>query len=507
VTEIAGRALERTRGVGLPTLLGIAALAGAYYGAAQIGYALDVAGPVAALIWLPVGVGISFLYLGGLSLAPGIVLGDLLVNDYTTLPLGSALGQTIGNLLEVVVTVVVLRRLVPRSSPIATVRGVGCLVVAIGLGTTLSATIGSGSLWAGGVIARHELPTVWRTWLLGDFVGALVIVPLALAWHHLPPRRWWRTQGLETGLMVTSIAAITVVALAGQNSLTYLIYPALVWAALRLGQRGATLAIATSAILAVWRTAHNVGPFHFTSITRTVLSTQLFIIVAALSTLLLAAATSERESLADEVRRSRTRLVEAGDVERRRIERDIHDGAQQRLTALAYKLRRALDQSKPETPETALLEEAETELLVAIDEVREIAHGVLPSVLTDLGLTHAIKSIAARSIVPVTLRELPSARYDGTAEATAYYVVAEAVANAHKHADPQGIEVRVQSSHRFLLIEVADDGRGGAREENGLGIQGLRDRVEAVGGSFGIDSRVGVGTRVTAVIPATILGA
>jgi signal transduction histidine kinase len=507
MTEIAGRVFERTRGVRFPTLLGVAALAGTYYGVAQIGYALDVAGPVAALIWLPVGVGIAFLYLGGLRLAPGVLLGDLLVNDYTALPLGSALGQTIGNLLEVIVAVVMLRRLVPRGSPIATVRGVGCMVIAIGLGTTVSATIGSASLWAGRVIALHELPTVWRTWLLGDFVGGLVVVPLALAWYRLPPRRWWRTRGIETGLMLLSIATLTIVALQGASALTYLIYPALVWAALRLGQRGATVAIATAAILTVWRTAHNVGPFHFTSITRTVLSTQLFIIVAALSTLLLAAATSEREELADEVRRSRTRLVEAADVERRRIERDIHDGAQQRLTALAYKLRRAVEQSKPETPETALLEEAESELLVAIDEVREIAHGVLPSVLMDLGLANAIRSIAARSIVPITLRELPSARFDDTAEATAYYVVAEAVANAHKHADPTTIVVRARSSHRLLSIEVADDGRGGAREENGLGIQGLRDRVEAVGGTFDIISSVGMGTRLIAVIPATVVSA
>jgi signal transduction histidine kinase len=126
-------------------------------------------------------------------------------------------------------------------------------------------------------------------------------------------------------------------------------------------------------------------------------------------------------------------------------------------------------------------------------------------VLTDLGLANAIRSIAARSIVPVTLRELPSKRFDDTAEATAYYVVAEAVANAHKHADPTSIVVRARSSRGLLAIDVADDGRGGAREENGLGIQGLRDRVEAVGGTFDLDSRVGLGTRVTAVIPATVV--
>src|SRR4029077_15367641 len=117
---------------------------------------------------------------------------------------------------------------------------------------------------------------------------------------------------------------------------------------------------------------------------------------------------AEREQLADEARLSRARLVEAADIERRRIERNIHDGAQQRLTALAYKLRSALDEAEPAAPETAVLEDAEGELLVAIDEGRELAHGIRPSVLSDLGLANAIRSIAARSIIPITLRELPS---------------------------------------------------------------------------------------------------
>src|SRR3954451_12620802 len=501
MSEIAARAIERATGrTRLPTVVGIVALGAAYYGAAKIGFVLEITGPIAAVIWLPVGVGIAFLYLGGLRFAPGIVLGDLLANDYSALPVGSALAQTVGNLLEVVVAVVVLRRHVPRGSPIATVRGVGCVVLAIGLGTALSATIGTGPSWAGRVIGLHSLPTVWRTWHLGDFVGGVVVVSLALAWIHWPTRAWWRTRGVETGIMLLVIAASTVLASQSEDSLIYLVYPAPACASLRLGKRGATLAVATTAILVAWRTAQNVGPFHFQSITRTVLSTQLFIIVATLSTLLLAAATSERESLAEEAQQSRARLVEAADIERRRIERNLHDGAQQRLTALAYKLRKALDE--PSGPTAVVLEEAEGELLVAIDEVRELAHGIRPSVLSDLGLANAIKSIAARSIVPITLRELPSERFDETAEATVYYVVAEAVANAHKHADPTRIVVRAQSSQRFLTVEIADDGRGDAHEENGLGLQGLRDRVEAVGGTFAVSSVPGRGTRVTAIIPA-----
>src|ERR1700747_3541517 len=126
---------------------------GAYYGAAKVGYELSFAGPVAAIVWLPVGVGISFLYIGGLGLWPGVLVGDLLANDYSALPWGAALAQSCGNLLEVVTATILLRRLVRRGSPLDTVSGVGAMLVAIGVGTFLSATIGSVSLFLGHIVS------------------------------------------------------------------------------------------------------------------------------------------------------------------------------------------------------------------------------------------------------------------------------------------------------------------------------------------------------------------
>src|SRR3954470_10636893 len=120
---------------------GVAVLAAVYYGAAKIGYELEFSGPVAAIVWLPAGVAIACLYLGGLRFWPGVLIGDLLANDYTALPFGSALGQTTGNLLEVVVAVVLLRRFAPRDSPLDSVKGLGRMVAAIAVGTALSATI------------------------------------------------------------------------------------------------------------------------------------------------------------------------------------------------------------------------------------------------------------------------------------------------------------------------------------------------------------------------------
>src|SRR5947209_4385351 len=161
-------------------VFGVALLVALYYGTAQIGYAFEFAGPVAAVVWLPVGVGIAFLYIGGLRFWPGVLAGDLLVNNYSALPVGSALGQTCGNLLEVVVAASLIRRL-SRGSPLESIGGLGSLVGSIAAGTAPSSPIGSLSLRLGDVVTSGAAPNVWRTWWLGYACGALIVLPLALA--------------------------------------------------------------------------------------------------------------------------------------------------------------------------------------------------------------------------------------------------------------------------------------------------------------------------------------
>jgi signal transduction histidine kinase len=485
-------------------LLRVIALVGAYYGAAHLGYEFEFAGPVAAIVWLPVGVGIAFLYLGGVSLWPGVLVGDLLVNNYSALPTGTALGQTCGNVLEVLVAAVLMRRLVAQGSPLASVGGLARMVLAIAAGTAVSATIGSLSLRLGHVETTSALARVWRTWFLGDAAGALIVVPLALAWYRPWPRGWLRGRALEAALVLASVVGLSELALGTERPLTYLVFPALIWAALRFGRRGATLAIAVSAGFTLWETTHYGGPFHFHSISHSVLSTQLFIAVAALSTLCLAAVVSEREEVTERLGASRARLVEAADTERQRLEHNLHDGAQQRLTALVVRLGLSAERARRSPEEgPALLDQAGAELSLAIGELRELAHGIHPSVLTDRGLADAIRSVARSSTVPVELLELPGVRADESAEATAYYVVAEAVTNGQKHARASRMHVRVAITADALRVQVSDDGIGGAAESAGSGLEGLRDRVEAIGGTFEVDSPSGRGTRIVAAIPAT----
>jgi signal transduction histidine kinase len=483
--------------------VGVASLAGLYYASAKMGYLLEFAGPVAAILWLPVGIGIAFLYLGGLRYWPGVLIGDLFANNYMALPVGSALGQTCGNMLEVLLATVLLRRLVRRGSPLDSVSGVGWLVVAIVAGTAVSATVGALSLLLGDVITWHAAPKVWRTWWLGDSSGALIVVPLALAWYRPLVRRWQRGRVLEAVAMVGTVIVLAEFATRSDRPLTYLVFPVLIWAALRFGQRGATLAVAVTALFTVWNTIHYLGPFHFDSVTRSVLSAQLFIAVSALTTLSLAAVVSEREDFARRLGASRLRLVAAADNARRRLEQDLHDGAQLRLTWLAVQLRDAAELSRL-NPERAavVIGEAESELELAIDELRELAHGIHPAVLVDLGLAEAVKSLVLHSDIPVTLVELPSSRLDETAETIAYYIVAEAIANAQKYSRASSIQVRIVAGVDRLRIEVLDDGVGDAAERPGSGLEGLRDRAEAIGGTMELRSRTGEGTRVVVGLPA-----
>ena len=147
------------------------------------------------------------------------------------------------------------------------------------------------------------------------------------------------------------------------------------------------------------------------------------------------------------------------------------------------------------------IETAHAELLVAIDELRELVQGIQPAALRQFGLASAVEDIAAKSVTPIELVELPRVRLDETTEATAFYLIREAVTNAERHAHASMIRVRAHLSATTLTVEVRDDGAGGAFERNDRGLQGLRDRVEATGGTFELDSEPGAGTRIRAEIP------
>jgi PAS domain S-box-containing protein len=203
-----------------------------------------------------------------------------------------------------------------------------------------------------------------------------------------------------------------------------------------------------------------------------------------------------------ELKASRSRIVEAADAARRRIERDLHDGAQQRLVALALEVQLARTRMSGDPGALdAFLERVRAELAEASAELRELARGIHPAVLTERGLAPAISALAARAPVPVDIVELPEERFPTATEAAAYFTVSEALTNVAKYADASQATVRLAREGDVIVVEVSDDGVGGADPSAGSGLSGLADRVGAFDGSLSVESPPGRGTVVRAVLP------
>jgi len=203
-----------------------------------------------------------------------------------------------------------------------------------------------------------------------------------------------------------------------------------------------------------------------------------------------------------EVRASRARLLEVVTRERRRIERDLHDGAQQRLVALALTLGIAEHQVADDPEQArALIREARGEARLALEELRELARGIHPAILTDRGLGPALEALASRSPLPVELADVPGERLPPPVEGAAYFVVAEALANVAKYAQASHAEVIVQRVNGHAVVEVRDDGVGGADPDGGSGLRGLEDRLAALDGRLAVFSPSGRGTTIRAEIP------
>jgi signal transduction histidine kinase len=199
----------------------------------------------------------------------------------------------------------------------------------------------------------------------------------------------------------------------------------------------------------------------------------------------------------EEVRASRTRIVEAADAERRRIERDLHDGAQQRLVALAMRLDQARSQAAGAGD---LIDSTTAELLTAIREVRDLARGLHPTILSERGLAAAVEALAERAPLPVRA-SVVEGRLPDEVETAAYFLVAEALTNAAKHASAREVNVDLTLDANALHVIVTDDGTGGADPQRGSGLQGLTDRLAVVGGTLSIESPTGEGTTLRASIP------
>ena len=223
---------------------------------------------------------------------------------------------------------------------------------------------------------------------------------------------------------------------------------------------------------------------------------------ALFARVMLGPSTVQLRERVEDLRDARARIIAAADAERRRIERDLHDGAQQRLVALSLTL--GLAQSRLDADPTAvapLIAQAREEAQLAVQELRELASGIHPALLSDRGLGPALEALAARAPIPTEVVGVPAQRLPPAVESAAYFVTAEALTNVAKYANAQSASVALALEHGRMRLTVRDDGVGGADLAAGRGLRGLRDRVEALDGSLDVRSPVGHGTTITAEIP------
>jgi signal transduction histidine kinase len=496
---------------------GVILLAAAYYGAAKVGQTLRYTASVSA-IWPPAGLGIAALYLWGLRWWPGVLLGELVVNgqlllDDSTFPVGSLLGQQTGNMAEIIVGAWLLRRLVGPGAAMDRVEQVGGMLVALGTATAISATVGTLSMLAGGVVDEADATEFWRTWWLGDTSGGLVVLPLMLAWAREPVAAWRRIRTWEGAAVIAAVTALGVVAVSTEEPVTYMVFPALIWAAFRFGPPGATLSIAITAGVSIGVTAHDVGPFSQQAIDHRTLSTQLYIAVAALTTLFLSAVVGERERSSRDLAEARRNEGERAVEERHRIARDLHDSVSQALFSTVLHTR---------TAQKALLQEEAgpsgrvAQSLAAIAELTKSVQNEMRALIFELrrdpvhdGLVAALSRHASgmrgEGVPTIEVRgPAPRLGLSQDAETQLYGIGREALANVVKHAGASAALVHVEAQTGQVLVEVRDNGQGfnpAAGHPGHFGLDSMRSRATDIGGRLTIASAPGLGTVVRVRVP------
>ena len=500
------------------TAAGVALLAGAYFGAAKLGQTLRYTASVSA-VWPPVGLGIAALYEFGLRWWPGIFLGELLVNGQLLLepahpPLGSIIGQQAGNMAEVIVGAWLLQRLIGPRAALDKASQVSGMLLAVGAATAISATVGTLSMYAGDVIEPGEIPTFWRTWLLGDTAGALIVLPLILTWVADPRRAWRRMRTLEGGVLIAVVAVLASLAVMSSAPLTYLTFPAFIWAAFRFGPPGVTLCTAITAAITIGVTADRVGAFYKQPIDNRTLSTQLYILVAALTSLFLSAVVSERKRSVEQLAEAKRSENERAMEERRRIARELHDSVSQALFSSVLHARaaqKALDEDGGERSERL------RQMLRTIDELTKRAQSEMRRFIFEWGpegigdglvpaLRRHVSSIAADTTVRMQVEgpsePLPLERL---IEAQLFGIVREALANVVRHAGAETASVLIDVAPSGVVLEVVDDGCGFERHAaraGHFGLDSMRSRADEIGAQLHIISAPGRGTVVRVERPA-----
>lgn len=492
-----------------------------YYGLAKLGSVVVLTGAV-QVAWLPLGYAAAVLYLGDPRWFAGAAIADLLLgtgiyhfNYHVTV----MTYETLGNIVEFTLAALLMRRLLGRGARLDRPYEVAAMSLALSAGVSFSATVGTIATWMSHQVTAAGMWTIWHTWWLADMSGGLLVAPLLLVWgQRLPPgtglRLSRRLVGRAAGVLGLVIV-LSIVAFSMSYPLPYIVFPALIVAATYLGLRGATLALALALAVAIGMTALRAAPFAQQSITSEVLSTQLYIFTATLTTLTIGAAISARRRSAVELAEIHRQARERAEQERQRIARDLHDSVSQTLFSLGLHAGIAKHEaSRAELPQGSALPAAIAEMAAlaqaALLEMRASIFDLRGGAVAEQGLVTALAAHGAALTVRHDVRVTVTGPDDRLplsprTEELLYRIGQEAITNAVKHSGSQAVCAEVSADASLVTLTVRDHGSGfdpASSYTGHLGLVLMRSRAAETGGTVEVTSTPGGGTTVLATAPA-----
>jgi signal transduction histidine kinase len=526
----------------------VAALAALYVAAARLGLALDAVAGFATLVWPPTGISLAALLLFGYRMWPGIFIGATVANVLTGAPLAVALGIGVGNTAEALLGTYALRRIPNFYPALDRLRDVLGLIVFAGLVSTMvSATIGVASLYLGDIVSTAQLRETWRAWWIGDLMGALLVAPIILVWTSRPrarfPLRW--IEGAALGAAVVLVGTLTFFSDAPSVSTavdpfrqTYMLFPVLIWAALRFGQRGATTAAFVVSAIAIWGTALGHGPFVHPVLHERLLALQTFMAIVAATFLVMGAIIAERRRAEEEARVAQ-RAADAANLVKSEFLAVMSHELRTPLNAIAgYTDLIATETMGPVTEKQrdslTRIQKNQQHLLSLINDVLGFARVEAGQVLVDLEKVRVKDALDA--VEPLIQPELQQKKFlfrrlpvDGALLALAdpkklQQILLNLLSNAAKYTSEGGtIALGAERSGANVRIWVQDTGIGIAEEQLekvfepffqvdrgtkrrysgvGLGLTIARDLARRMHGDIRLESKLGDGTTASLVLPA-----
>jgi signal transduction histidine kinase len=527
--------------------LATAVLAAVYIVAARAGLMMDAVAGFATLVWPPSGLALAALLVFGTRLWPGVLIGAFVANLLAGAPVPVALGMGIGNTLEPVLAVYALRRIPGFQVSLERLADViGLIVLAAGLSTMVSATIGVTSLYLGGIISPSQLAETWRAWWLGDLIADLIVAPVLLVWAGRPrkpadPKR--RLEVLALGISVI-VASLLIFggpsgppAATGMFAQAYMFFPMLIWAALRFGQRGAVSTAFVVSVIAVWGTALGHGPFVTPALYQSLIALQTFMGIAAATFLVLGASISERRRAEEELRLAQARAENANRAKAEFLAVMSHELRTPLNAISGYVDMLSLDVDGPLSDKQRVslsrIQLNQQHLLALIDDVLSFAKieaGKLDIHFQNVLIHDVIESLEAL-VRPELQRKELAFTCDPCDDAAAVradpeklrQILLNFVANAIKFT-PQGGRIRVGANRvdEIVRIWVSDTGIGIPSDQLeqvfepffqveagptrrypgiGLGLAIARDLARAMDGEVRLESEVGKGTTIWLLLP------